>query len=386
MLKKILFISLLFCLSFSLVNPVSAQIFSKTGSAIISGPTYDSSKDAYIIVFDKSVVRRNLHQHFTDDTFTTIRYESDNTIKSNWTGEQYLNCKRYTKETYYDSSNRIVGQVTFFASSISNDTCESGYTDSDGSGGGAIDTGGTCDSCGVFSCPAWGDYMGKIDTIISKIPPVPNWEKVAGTFRDVITPQIKKDLEDTIGRAPNPPATPNTPTVNKPSLPGAPSAPSLPGDLDDGGIKEPTGKEAEGLDGSTFSEDDIKNESIKIKEREDDSGGFKINDPINALPSQDEFMKNLPKPESGESKNPDEQDIPSPKEPTEQENNSPSPKEDDNKAPSPSEGDNKAPSPKEDDNEAPTPGEEGNAAPIPKESGTAPLPDSTNEKAPIPGG
>lgn len=256
---------------------------------------------------------------------------------------------------------------------------DEGETGSGGDTGGG-DTGGgeedSCDSCAVLDCPKWDEHMKKINEIAAKIPPVPDWDKVAKTFRDTIAPQVKKDLEDTIGKAPSPPATPSPPAVNKPNKPSAPSAPSQPGDLDDRGIKAPTGNEAPGLDDSTFTEDDIKDESTKIKEREDSSGGFKINDPINALPSQDEFMENLPSPETGQSKNPAEQDLPSPSAPEEQENAAPRPVERDNSAPTP--GGTGA--------TAPIPGDSNNSAPIPNEGATAPIPDRTNETAPIPGG
>ncbi|MBK5447062.1 hypothetical protein [Peribacillus sp. TH24] len=84
-----------------------------------------------------------------------------------------------------------------------------------GSGGGSGSDSGECAACEILECPKWDEYMGKMDDIASKIPSPPNWDKVAETFRDKIAPQVKKDLEDTIGKAPDPgsPRAPRAPQV-----------------------------------------------------------------------------------------------------------------------------------------------------------------------------
>lgn len=234
---------------------------------------------------------------------------------------------------------------------------------------------GGCIGCDLFNCPGWSQYMGKLEEIKSAIPPAPNWQEVANTFRDTIAPRIKSDMEDLFGYAPIPPNAPNPP-----------GAPALPGDLDNRGIQAPTGQEAPGLEDSTFSSDDIKNGAPKIPEREDPTGGFKINDPIGGLPSQEEFIENAPV----------EGEAPLPANPKDPENIAPNPPEGDNLAPSPNEGDNytppnpsepenKAPAdPTEPENIAPTPGDTTGTAPVPNESGTAPIPGDTNGSAPIP--
>lgn len=254
---------------------------------------------------------------------------------------------------------------------------------SGGGSGGSGDSG--CIGCDLFNCPGWSQYMGKLDEIKSAIPPAPNWQQVANTFRDTIAPRIINDLDNLLGRAPSSPGAPN-----------APSAPALPSDLDDRGLTAPTGQEAPGLDDSTFSGDDIKNGAPKIPEREDPTGGFEINDPISGLPTQDEFTANQP----------NEGEAPLPTDPKDPDNFAPNPPEGDNIAPTPSEGDNTAPSPNEGDNYtppnpsepenmapadptepeniAPTPGDTTGTAPIPSESGTAPIPGDTNGSAPIP--
>jgi hypothetical protein len=143
----------------------------------------------------------------------------------------------------------------------------------DGSGDGSGDSGGTgseCSACDQFSCPGWSDYMGKLDEIGSKIPPAPNWNEVADTFRDSIVPKVMDDLEDMLGQAPSTPSP-------KPKPPS----------LNDGGIteQEPSMPSNPELDDSGFSEQDIKDEAPGIPVREDPTGGFDlIQDPVDSLP------------------------------------------------------------------------------------------------------
>jgi len=261
--------------------------------------------------------------------------------------------------SYATSTNPTATEVTFDNGGHS----DGGGSDSGGSnsGGGGSTSCTITNSCDVFNCPNWDEYMGKVNAILNKIPDEPNWQKVSETFRDTIAPRVKADmtdvLNDTLGKAP--------------SLPNAPAA--LDG-IDDRGIKAPTGDEAEGLGDSTFSKDDIKNGAEDIKVREDDSGGFNIDNPL-------ETMKdppiNIPKEDENKAPTPDEG-----------ENEAPTPKEDENSAPAPNEPENKAPAdPDEQENKAPTPDEQENSAPTPSnDSMEAPTPSSDDWEAPMPGG
>lgn len=239
-----------------------------------------------------------------------------------------------------------------------------GSTTDPGTGGG---DGGTTDP--TTPPPGWEEHMDKLDQIINKIPPPPNWQEVAETFRDTIAPRIKDDLADLLGSAPEPPAAP--------MYPGTPSDSD---NLNDNGFKSktPTGTEAEGLGDAGFSSDDIKNEAPTIQERPDpNTDGFKIDDPLLGLPSQEEFTSNQPTiPEDSSIQIPEEQDNPAPAAPEEQENIAPAPTVDEGAT---------APIPTEEGAEAPTPGDEGATAPIPDDGGaTAPIP-SDGATAPIPG-
>ncbi|MDQ0412894.1 hypothetical protein [Mesobacillus stamsii] len=223
----------------------------------------------------------------------------------------------------------------------------------------------------VFHSPHWDDYMKKVDEVISKIPPPPNWDEVAGTFRDTIAPQIKQDLQDLLGSTPTPPAAPTPPAVS------TPTAPAELGGLDDGGITAPTGTEAPGLDGSGFSSTDIKTQAPQITEKPDESGGFEINDPLIGLPSQEEFKQNQPAP----------QDLPAPAAPAPQDLTAPAaPTDPGATAPLPVDSGAIAPTPTDPGATAPTPGDDGATAPLPGDiGGTYPLPGATTETAPIPG-
>lgn len=255
-----------------------------------------------------------------------------------------------------------------------NDGGSNGGGDGSGNGDGSGGSGGDCDSCGILDCPGWSDYMDKLDDIKKAIPAAPNWDKVADKFRDSIAPKIKKDLQDVLGRAPTPPAAP-----------AKPSKPSKPNKLDDNGLKAPEGKEIP--KGGEFDQDKIKSEAPKIKEREDPTGGFEINNPIDALPSQDEFKDNVP--DEGEAELPEDPEELENKAPTppEKDNEAPTPDEKENSAPEPDEEANKAPSPSEGENEAPTPTEKPSPAPKPDEGNNkAPVPDDSGGSAPVPGG
>lgn len=232
----------------------------------------------------------------------------------------------------------------------------------------------------VFHSPHWKDYMDKVDEIISKIPPPPNWQEVADTFRDTIAPRIKEDLRDLLGSAPTPPAAPTAPTVQKPT------APADLGGLDDRGISDPGGTEAPGLGDSTFTPDDIKSQAPKIPEREDESGGFDISDPLSGLPSQEEFKENLPAPQDLPSPGaPAPQDLSGPGAPTDPGATAPSPSDPGPTAPTPNDPGATAPSPSDPGGTAPIPGDSGATAPTPGDSGGSyPIPGSSNETAPLP--
>lgn len=68
-----------------------------------------------------------------------------------------------------------------------------------------------CDDCdrlaAIMECPMWDEYMGEWeDTIRRAIPPPPNWDEVASIFRDKIVPRLINDLDNLLGRAPDPPS------------------------------------------------------------------------------------------------------------------------------------------------------------------------------------
>lgn len=277
-----------------------------------------------------------------------------------------------------------------------------GSGDDGGSGGDSGGVPGSSGDCGcVFRTPGWEEYIGKIDEIIGAIPPPPNWDAIAQTFRDTIVPKIISDTEDMLGRAPSPPSAPNRPGVN------------------DGGLDKPTGNVAPGLDDSGFSDTDIKDGAEEIEERDDPTGGWDILNPVDSLPSQDEFKENAP--EEGEAEIPEVPPVDAeiPGAPEEQENTAPTPPEEDNPAPGepvepdnpapggPAEQENQAPgAPEEQENTAPVPGDTADPAPTPEDeigtaptpspgtggypfpgqdSSTAPIPGADNSTAPIPG-
>lgn len=338
---------------------------------------YDSATDAVsLTIFGTKAVKVDYVSYGDDSTFTNPK--TTKTLTAAQYGWSFFdgmafNCNIYYLGTLYDASNNVLVRVKVHITGLKNPVCDA---ESAGEGSGS----GECNSCAIFSCPGWGQYMGKLDDIKAAIPPPPNWNQVAGIFRDTIAPQIKKDMAELIGTAPNP----TMPTL--PKAPDKPNAPPLPEDLDDRNIKAPTGKEDPDLGDSGFTPEDLKSAAPDIPVRDDPTEGFNINNPIDALPSQEDFKKNVP----------NEGDAPYPGKPKEPENVAPTPNEQPNKAPTPTEQPNKAPTPTEQPNTAPTPGENHGNPPIPGSDsgkvpipggdyGTGPIPGSDNTKIPIPG-
>lgn len=228
----------------------------------------------------------------------------------------------------------------------------SGGGDSGNGGGGGDQTCTISNPCAVFQCPAWDDYMGKVDQIIGKIPSPPNWQNVSEIFRDTIAPRIKSDMSDLLGKAPS-----------------LPSVPSMPSGLDDRGIKAPEGKD--GIGDSGFDSDDIKNGAPKIPVREDPTDGFIIKDPIGEIKDPPKLIPKEP-----------ENKAPVPEEP---ENKAPTPKDDEAKAPIPEQEDVSPPKPSDEEVNAPVPDQGSISPPTPKDSGaSAPIPSEDGFKVPIP--
>ena len=264
-------------------------------------------------------------------------------LRSNDGGQVYLN--------YMESNNPTSSQIYFEQPTEPNPDPEPG----------------TGDESTVIDIPGWDNMMTKLDEIKNAIPPEPNWQQVANTMRDTIVPAFRDEMENMLGRAPEPLSPP---IFNNPL---------------EGGIDEPTGSLPGNFEESGFTANDLKADAEEIQFQEDASGGFELLDPIGSLPTQEEFKQNIP----------DEQDLQAPEvpdvsgtapEPPEQENIAPEPPDVTGTAPSPSEEDNIAPSPSEGENVAPTPGDTTGTAPLPgDDTGTAPVPSDDLTTAPLPG-
>jgi len=269
-------------------------------------------------------------------------------LRSNDGGEVYLN--------YMESNNPVSTQIYFEEPTTQPDPDPDPDPEP-----------GTGDCSCVVDIPGWGDMMTKLGEIKSAIPPEPNWQQVANTMRDTIVPAFRREMEDMLGTAPEPPAPP---VFNNPLT---------------GGIDEPTGSLPADFEESGFTANDLKADAEQIQFQEDASGGFELLDPVGSLPTQEEFKQNIPS----------EQDLQAPEvpdvtgtapQPPEQENIAPEPPDVTGTAPSPTEEDNIAPSPSEGENVAPTPGDTTGTAPLPgDDTGTAPVPSDDLTTAPLPG-
>lgn len=272
----------------------SVQVIYKYGNIFAGDPYYDSAKNAYTVDFSTNTVASITLQSWSAGFAQMLRERTVNAADDGYTymiGNNFT-CNTSYQALYYDAAGNQIGSLRLVVGGLVDPSCDSG-------GAGETPTDKECDMCAIFECPGWDEYMAKLDSIKGAIPAAPNWNEVAGTFRDTIAPQIKKDLQDVLGSAPAPPSTPigippRAPSLPDASTPNAPSAPPALGGVDDNGLTAPTGQEAPGLGDSGFSSDDIKKGAPNIQERPDPTGGFKITDPIAGLPSQDEFTKNIP--------------------------------------------------------------------------------------------
>ncbi|WP_194291197.1 hypothetical protein, partial [Amphibacillus jilinensis] len=315
---------------------------------------YNASEDIYYIYFDSSQV----------SSFTFSANDFDYAVSHDYVGQNYftVTCNGSYSVSFYDSSNNLLSSDTVNLTNINNQNSACQQPPSDGGGNGS---GGDC-GC-IFNTPGWSDYMGKIDDVINAIPSPPNWQQVANTFNNTIVPNLISETESMLGYAPS-----------------APSAPNY-SDTITGYIDEPTGQNAEGLEDSSFTADDIKDGAEDIEVRDDPSGGFDILDPVESLPSEEEFRENIP--DEGEVDIPE---VPEPKaeipEEPELEADRPESPEIEAEPPDPGGVDGEAPQPGNEGGTAPIPGDRENTAPTPGDNGfNAPIPGGSGNNAPLPG-
>lgn len=305
--------------------------------------------------FSGTSVNRLKYQSWTDGFG---QMSTEKVVDADADGQPYMTGVNFTCNTsyrvyIYDENHNQIGFMELVVDDLTNPTCSSG-----GNAGEEPTDPGTGDCGCVIDIPGWDDMMTKLDEIKSAIPPEPNWQQVANTMRDTIVPAFRQEMEDMLGRAPEPPAPP---IFNNPLT---------------GGIDEPTGSLPADFEESGFTANDLKADAEEIQFQEDASGGFEFLDPIGSLPTQDEFKQNIP--EEQELQAPEVPDVSgTAPEPPEQENIAPEPPDVTGTAPSPTEEDNIAPSPTEGENVAPTPGDNIGTAPIPgDDTVTAPIPNN----------
>ncbi|MDP4086020.1 MAG: hypothetical protein Q8934_15560 [Bacillota bacterium] len=260
---------------------------------------------------------------------------------------------QYASDTFGGTTTKLSNPPTADGSGGTGTTGYQGDGSGTSTGGSTTDPGTsggttTCTACEMFTCPGWSDYMNKLNQIVSAIPPAPNWDDVAGKFRDTIVPQLVNDMAGVIGSAPNEPSTPS-------QLLGT----------DDRGINNqvPQMQDVPGLSGSGFSSQTIKDAAPVIQERQDPTGGFNlVQDPLSSLPSLP--TNDFPKPGStnagdwGNNK-PSQPDNPTPAAPKDTGGT------DTSNAPIPSDSGATAPSPGDTGGTAPTPGDAGGTVPAP---------------------
>lgn len=383
MKKVVLIVAMLLMIPLS--NVSANTIFQQTG-AFNQGLTLRQSdvtgKDIYTIWFDTNDVIGLKFQQYTQGFGELKREVNTNAIQDGHSHNTGVNfrCNDSYRVWAYDINDNEIGYVELTITDLVDPECDVDDPEPD-------DGTGDDGSCGcVIDIPGWGDMMGKLDEIKNAIPPAPNWQQVANTMRDTIVPAFRDEMEDMLGRAPEPSSPP---VFNNPLQ---------------GGVDEPTGSLPADFEDSGFTANDLKSDAEQIQFQEDQSGGFELLDPVGSLPTQEEFKDNIPAeqelqaPEvpdvTGTAPEPPAQENIAPEPPDvtgtapnpgNQDNVAPTPPDVTGTAPKPSEQENVAPSPSEGENVAPTPGDSNNTAPLPGgDSGTAPVPSDDLTTAPLP--
>lgn len=360
-MKKILFAFLAFFACIGINQKALAaggvSVISITGeSHIVSGPNLTDGK----YVWQTQGLSNMTYKQYGDSDFTKSLASGSNTGSS--TGFA-LGCNAYWVVSGNGGEFNMKVHVTGLSDcegypSKSDDKTEPPSTGGSDSGG----SGTACDTCGAFQCPEWDKYMGQLSDIKNAIPPAPNWSQVADTFQKQITPQIKEDMADLIGTAKTP-TLPKLPEANKPAKdPAQPKAPiksifEVLDGVDERNKPKPT---MDDTPDAGFNENDVKNVEPP-KENKDESGGFKIDNPLDSLPDGDEFAK------------PKQETI-----------TAPTPKEDNLQAPVPKEDNLQPPRPKEDNLKPPVPSDDNIKTPIPKDDVISPPNTGGHVNIPIP--
>lgn len=160
-----------------------------------------------------------------------------------------------------------------------------GYSNGGGDGTGGNGSGSGCDACESIrkqlECPYWNDYMGEwADMVRSTIPPPPDWNEVADTFRDSIVPALIDDLADLYGDVPEPP------TVEEILNEFPDSDPDINHDIDS-------------VEPFDFNELDFDISNFEEIEIEDESQPFQLFEPLHNLDYDDPNVPVIP----GDSRN-----------------------------------------------------------------------------------
>jgi len=223
---------------------------------------FDTSKAREVKTVIYTSFRNDFTEVITEKEFTSKRYGGNH--KYDYFTGIGLSCNAEYTVQIYDSTDTLVTFLKLKISNLANPSCNSELsgdyvgTDEDPSG----------NVCIVCECL---ESIGeKIDAISSLIPPAPNWNEVATTFKDTIIPPLMNDLKNYIGTVGTPPPTP--PPMEE---------------LNDHNIMErlPEFQEVPELESSGFTSDDIKEQAPIIEEKPDNSGGFDLSqNPLETLP------------------------------------------------------------------------------------------------------
>lgn len=240
------------------------------------------SYDAYMIDVSSRRAVSVKFSTYTDDSFTKVENSHSKTNQdlglTHFDGMGF-NCNSPYIGELYDSSGDLLVRAKVVITGLKKPACDDESGDSGGNdGSGNI----TCDICAALKeiRSSLNANNNKLDSIINKIPPPPNWQEVADTMSNTIVPQLVGDtrvmLDDLLGRAPAPPPMPMQPGA--PEDLAAPDTSKMP---DEPKVDLPPEK-----DDNSFTAEDVMKEAEELEyvEPDEEDSGFNLTiDPFEQL-------------------------------------------------------------------------------------------------------
>lgn len=295
MYKKIISLLLLTMLSnVFLFNVASAYtVVSKSDPYnIIANVAYNESQDRIYIVFDTNVITSQRVRTITRIIYNNSSFSSVHSTRTdsatNYYTSIFINCPGHYEFKLFNNHDESIGSIKISAN-------YSDFKNTDGCDNPGVnppeppepptepepeppknppnnDDDEECNVCGIFDCPGWDQYLGKLNQIANQA-----------------VGRLSNDIDNIVKNAVGDMSNVSTPDFGRAQR--IPNIFDILNDVDKRNIPKPTGQEDSQLKNATFNANDIKNNATEIQFRDDPTGGFVIDNPLNTLPNGSDFPR-----------------------------------------------------------------------------------------------